>query len=209
MGIRRDRGASSARTTAGRTGRHRGQRGVRSPLLGRHGPARPASALPGPRDATYPAEIVGLVGNSKYRTLGEEQQAAIYEAYAQRSNRSARPPVRANGTGAFPGPARVGRSSPRSIVNGSRGAVRCATRWRSRSCQAGSARLCSVHWARSGCCSRWSDCSLWCPTRSAGGPARSVSAWRSAQAEAVMRLVLRDATLTAVGPASASASHGS
>lgn len=55
--------------------------GNREPI-GRH------LLLPGPREQGYPVEIVGIVGNSKHRTIGEEQQAAIYESFLQRSNRA-------------------------------------------------------------------------------------------------------------------------
>lgn len=44
--------------------------------------------LPGAENATYPAEIIGVAANSRYRAIGELQQAAMYEPFLQRGNRS-------------------------------------------------------------------------------------------------------------------------
>jgi predicted permease len=58
--------------------------------------------LPGAQGQSYPAEIVGVVSNSRHRTIGEAQQAAIYEPFLQRGNRGrlAHILVRARGEGA-------------------------------------------------------------------------------------------------------------
>jgi predicted permease len=55
---------------------------VRRYLAGRR-PVGLRLMLPG-LDKSVPWEIVGIAGNGKYRTLGEEQMAAIYFPYAQR-----------------------------------------------------------------------------------------------------------------------------
>ena len=59
---------------------------VRRYLSGRE-PIGAELRLPGPTEAGYLAEIVAVVRDGKYRSLGESQQAAIYEVFGQRVNR--------------------------------------------------------------------------------------------------------------------------
>ena len=91
---------------------------------------------------SYPAEIVGVVRNGKYRRIGEDQQAAVYEPFLQRGNRGrfVHVLVRANeATEAGPEGHRT-----RAVVAGSDSGRRrdadVAAPWRSRFCQARSAR---------------------------------------------------------------------
>ena len=139
--------------------------------------------LPGPDETTYPVEIVGVVGNSKFRSLGEEQRPAIYEAYAQRSHgqRVAHVFVRKR-PGAALSPHEVARAltalDPSMAVEVSTMRDTLAFAFMPSRVGRGAAGMRS---ARSGCCSRWRACSLWCRTRSAGGRARSASGWRSAR----------------------------
>ncbi len=55
--------------------------------LGGRSPLGRQLLLPGPRDQSYPVEIVGVVADTRYRTIGEERQAAVYESFLQRGNR--------------------------------------------------------------------------------------------------------------------------
>jgi predicted permease len=66
--------------------------------------------LPGPTEAGVLAEVVAVVRNGKYRSLGESQQPAIYEVYGQRitQHRFAHIFVRAR-PGAAPPPRDIGR----------------------------------------------------------------------------------------------------
>jgi ABC-type antimicrobial peptide transport system permease subunit len=59
---------------------------VRRHLAGRE-PIGAELRLPGPTEAGYLVEIVAVVRDGKYRSLGESQQAAIYEVFGQRVNR--------------------------------------------------------------------------------------------------------------------------
>jgi predicted permease len=53
--------------------------------LGTIAPIGQRIRLPGPDGTTYPAEIVGVVGDAQFRSLGEAPRPAVYEPYAQRS----------------------------------------------------------------------------------------------------------------------------
>ena len=56
--------------------------------------------LPTGRDTEAFAEIAGVVANSKYRTIGEEVEPAIYESYVQRRGSERRVRIIAAGTAA-------------------------------------------------------------------------------------------------------------
>lgn len=60
---------------------------VRRYMAGRSAVGRQV-LLPG-YDTSYPAEIVGVVTDSKYRSIGEHQRPAVYESFLQRGNRDA------------------------------------------------------------------------------------------------------------------------
>ena len=107
--------------------------------------------LPGPTEAGYLAEVVAVVRNGKYRSLGESQQAAIYEVYGQRVNqhRFAHIFVRSR-PGAAPPSREIARAAAGArSLGGDRGA---ADAHGARLCvpaQPGRVPACSAPWARS------------------------------------------------------------
>ena len=158
MGIALTRGREFRRRPSRRSRRRRHQRGVRqAPLPGRDPIGQHLFAARGP-DTSYPAEIVGVVANSKHRTIGEDQQAAVYESFLQRSNRgrfvhflvSAEHGIRA----AVANDVAAGAVAD-GPLGGRRCAARCERRSPSRSCPASSAPPCSARsagwaWPRHG-----------------------------------------------------------
>jgi predicted permease len=64
---------------------------VNEEFVNRHGGGRDPIGrhimLPGPDERRYPAEIIGVAANSRHRSIGEQQQPAIYESFMQRANR--------------------------------------------------------------------------------------------------------------------------
>ena len=107
--------------------------------------------LPGRQSRDVDHEIVGVVADSRHRSIGESQMAAIYFPYLQRPGDGRVVHVLARVSGDPAASLRpVTRSSPTSIDRPPSTSRRCRSRWPSRSCPAASARRCSAGSARSG-----------------------------------------------------------
>ncbi len=114
--------------------------------------------LPGAERQSYPVEIVGVVSNGKFRTIGEDQQPAVYEAFLQRGNRQRfvqlrhqnRGGSRAGGPGYSADAAGAGSDGRGRRTDDAVDAGVCVPPEPDRCGAAGDAR------ARWGCCSRWS-----------------------------------------------------
>ena len=129
--------------------------------------------LPGPTEAGYLAEIVAVVRNGKYRSLGESPRAAIYEVFGQRVNqhRFAHVFVRTL-PGATPPPREIARIlqelDPSASIDVQPMLTTLAFAFMPSRVGAGSsAPLACSAWRW-----RWSDCSRSSPTRSAAATAR-------------------------------------